>query len=309
MRGASITGWGAALPEEIVTNDDLSRRIDTNDKWIRERTGIEARHVGGTTSGLATEAGRIAMERAGVSSDQIDLVILATTSPDQTCPATAPTVQANLGLTCGAFDVNAACTGFMYGLVTAFGFVRTGHDKILVIGAETLSRITDWDDRETAILFANGAGAVVLEAVDGEGDLLGWNLESDGTMRHLITADVGGTLKMEGREIFRVAVRLMVDSARRALEQAKVSISDIKLLVPHQANIRIIEAACQRLDISMERTAIVLHRTGNTSAASIPLALADAADAGRLERGDLVLLAGFGAGMTSGSVVLRWNPA
>lgn len=308
MRGATIRSWGTSLPEKVVTNHDLESTLDTTDQWITERTGIRERRVGGSTSGLAVAAGREALDRAGWDPESVDLVVLATTSPDQQVPASASTVQNELGLNCGAFDLNAACSGFVYALVAAHGFISMGMERILVIGAETLSRITDWDDRGTAILFADGAGAVTLEAVDGPGQLLGWDLGSDGSARHILDADIGGYLKMDGREVFRRAVRVMVDSGTEALQRAGVSADEIALVVPHQANVRIIESACNRLSIPMEKAVTVLDRTGNTSSASIPLALAEAADQGRLEPGDLVLLVGFGAGMTWASAVIRWEP-
>jgi 3-oxoacyl-[acyl-carrier-protein] synthase-3 len=309
LRGARITGWGTALPDKTVTNVDLAATIDTSDDWITERTGIKERRVGGTTCGLAVEAGRAAIASAGVDLADIDLLVLATTTPDQTVPATASSVQHELGVQCGAFDVNAACSGFVYALVAAHGFIAAGANKVLVIGAETLSRITDWEDRGTAILFADGAGAVVLEATDGPGQLLGWDLASDGGARSLLYADIGGYLKMDGREVFRRAVRVMVDSGQKSIEQAGVTIDDIALVVPHQANIRIIEAAATRLGVSMDKVAVVLQRTGNTSSASIPLALVDAVEQGRVHDGDLLLLVGFGAGMTSASAVIRWGRA
>lgn len=307
-RGAVIRSWGTALPPKVVTNRDLEQTLDTSDEWIVERTGIRERRVGGTTSGLAIEAGRQALDRAGWDPSTVDLVVLATTTPDQQVPATASTVQHELGISGGAFDLNAACSGFVYGLVAAHGFVASGLSRVLVIGAETLSRITDWDDRGTAILFADGAGAVTLEAVDGPGQLLGWDLGSDGSARHILDADIGGYLEMDGREVFRRAVRVMVQSGTDALERAGVASSDIALVVPHQANIRIIESACSRLGIPMDKAVSVLDRTGNTSSASIPLALAEAADAGRIAPGDAVLLVGFGAGMTWASAVIRWQP-
>jgi 3-oxoacyl-[acyl-carrier-protein] synthase-3 len=303
-----ITGCGTALPETVVTNDDLSKTMDTNDAWIRERTGIRERRVGGTTAGLSIAAGRQAMERAGCAPEDIDLLVLATTSADQTVPATACTVQHELGLTCGAYDLNAACSGFVYALVAAYGMLGMGLKKVLVIGAETLDRITDYSDRGTGILFANGAGAAVVEATDGDSSLLGWNLASHGNLAKAIYCDWGGNLQMDGQEIFRRAARLMVDSAEQALAMAGVSAGEVSLVVPHQANLRIIEAACKRLDVPMSRTATVLQTTGNTSAASIPLALVDALEQGRIEEGDLVLLVGFGAGMTAASAVLRWGP-
>jgi 3-oxoacyl-[acyl-carrier-protein] synthase-3 len=307
VAGAVITGWGTALPPKVLTNDDLAGMMDTSDEWIQERTGIKERRVGGTTAGLSAEAGRKALEMSGVDPARIDGLILATTTPDRTVPATAPTVQNELGLRCGSFDVNAACSGFMYGLVVAHGLITMGAEKILVIGTDTLARITDWEDRNTAILFADGSGAVVLERSEGKGQLLGWDLDADGSAERFLYAEVGGYLHMDGREVFRRAVRIMVDSGEKAMAHAGVTADDINLVVPHQANIRIIEAACQRLGIPMERTATVLQYTGNTSSASIPLALVDALDNGRVNEGDLLLLVGFGAGMTAASAVLRWG--
>lgn len=307
MRGAKITGWGTALPNKVVTNEDLAKTLDTNDQWIRERTGISERRIGGTTAGLAVEAGTAALEHAGVAAEDLDLILLATTSPDEQIPASASTVQNELGAKCGAFDLNAACSGFVYGLVAAHGFVGAGADKILVIGSETMSRLTDWTDRGTAILFGDGAGAAVLEACDGPGQLLSWDLSSDGSLRHVLYAEIGGTMVMEGKEVFRQAVLAMAASASKAMDEAGVTGEDIALVVPHQANSRIIEASMKRLGIPKERAAMVLHRTGNTSSATVPLALADALDNGRVSDGDLVLLVGFGAGMTSASALLRWG--
>ncbi len=308
-RGAVITGWGTALPDRIVTNHDLELTMETSDAWIVDRTGIRERHVGGTTAGLSVESGRQALEMSGVDPAEIDLLILATTTPDRIVPATSATVQNELGLSCGAFDVNAACSGWVYGLVAAHGFIATGADKILVIGTDTLARITDWTDRNTAILFADGSGAAVIEAVDGPGQLLGWDLDADGSAEDALYCEHGGLLQMEGKEVFRRAVRIMVDSATKSLAHAGVTADDIALVVPHQANLRIISASCDRLGIGLDRASIVLDHTGNTSAASVPLALADALDAGRVTDGDLVLFVGFGAGMTSASAVIRWNQA
>ena len=302
-----ITGWGRALPETIVTNSDLAKTLDTSDEWIRERTGIEQRHIGGTTASLSIESGRKALEMSGVDPLRIDALILATTTPDRTVPATSAAVQHGLGLRCGAFDVNAACSGFVYGLVTAHGLIAIGMRNILVIGTDTLSRITDWTDRNTAILFADGSGAAVIQATDGPGQLLGWDIDADGSLENLLYADIGKTLYMEGKEVFRRAVRIMVDSAEKSLKAAGLTTSDITLVAPHQANIRIIEAACKRLDIPMSKTSWVGNKTGNTSSASIPLALFDAADNGRLKTGDNVLLVGFGAGMTAASAVIKWK--
>jgi 3-oxoacyl-[acyl-carrier-protein] synthase-3 len=303
----AITGWGRALPEKVVTNSELAKTMDTSDEWIRERTGIERRHIGGTTASLSIESGRKAIEMAGVDPLTIDALILATTTPDRTVPATSATVQHGLGLRCGAFDVNAACSGFVYGLVTAHGLIAIGMKKILVIGTDTLSRITDWSDRNTAILFADGSGAAVVEAVDGPGQLLGWDIDADGSLEDLLYAEIGGTLHMEGKEVFRRAVRIMVDSAQKSLKAAGLTTSDVTLVAPHQANLRIIEAACKRLDIPMSKAAWVGNETGNTSSASIPLALFDAADNNRLKTGDIVLLVGFGAGMTAASAVIKWK--
>ncbi|HJR24357.1 MAG TPA: beta-ketoacyl-ACP synthase III [Acidimicrobiales bacterium] len=304
-----IVGWGAALPDKVLTNADLEATLDTSDAWIVERTGIRERRVGGTTTGLALEAAEQALARADVAPGDLDLVLVATCTPDDALPAVATQVQRGLGAHCGALDVNAACSGFVYGLVAAEGFLRSGMRRVLVVGAETLSRIVDWDDRGTAILFGDGAGAVVLEAgePDGPGGLLGWDLGSDGSLRHLLHADVGGTIVMDGPEVFRRAVRVMVDSAQRALEAAGLTADDLALVVPHQANQRIIASAAAKLGVPADRIAMVLETTGNTSAASIPLALADAADAGRLGPGDPVLLVGFGAGMTWASAVLEWS--
>lgn len=305
--GARITGWGRALPPKVLTNSDLEAMMDTSDAWIRERTGIEKRHVGGTTSGLSIESGRLALEMAGVDPTEIDALVLSTTTPDRTVPATSATVQNALGLKCGAFDVNAACSGFVYATVVAHGLIAMGSKKVLLIGTDTLARITDWNDRNTAILFADGSGAAVLEATDGPGQLLAWDLDADGSAEELLYCEIGGTIHMDGKEVFRRAVRIMVDSARKSMAIAGVSADDLALVVPHQANIRIISAACDRLGVPMERAAVCINETGNTSSASIPLALFDAADKGRLSPSDLVLLVGFGAGMTAASAIIRWG--
>lgn len=307
VRGAIITGWGSALPDKVVTNDDLSRTLDTSDAWISERSGIKERHIGGTTAELSVASGRAALTMAGVDPTAIDALVLSTTTPDRCVPATSATVQNALGLRCGAFDINAACSGFVYGLAIAHGLIALGLRKILLIGTDTLSRITDWEDRNTAVLFADGSGAVVLEAVDGPGQLLGWDIDADGSAENYLYAELGGFIKMEGKEVFRRAVRIMVDSAEKSLRAAGLTPADVDLVVPHQANIRIIQAACERLGIPMEKAATVLHYTGNTSSASIPLALVDAANAGRIAPGAVVLLVGFGAGMTAASALVRWD--
>lgn len=309
MAGGRIIGWGTALPEKVVTNADLSTMMDTNDEWITERTGIKRRHVGGSTASLSVASARRAIAMAGIDPSTIDGLVLSTTTPDRTVPATSATVQNELGLRCGAFDVNAACSGFVYAYVVAQGLLAIGAKRLLVIGTDTLSRITDWSDRGTAILFADGSGACIVDATPDAGQMLGWDLDADGSLEHLLYAEVGGYMRMDGKEVFRRAVRIMVDSARKSLAKAGLSVDDVKLCVPHQANLRIIDAACRNLGIPLERTAIVLHETGNTSSASIPLALFDAADRGRLHDGDIVLLVGFGAGMTAASAVLEWrNP-
>ncbi len=307
VRGAVITGWGTALPPKVLTNRDLEKTLDTSHEWIVERSGIHERHVGGSTADLSIESGGKALAMAGVDPSAIDALVLATTTPDRTVPATSATVQHGLGLRCGAYDVNAACSGFVYALVQAHGMIAMGANKVLVIGTDTLARITDWDDRNTAVLFADGSGAVVLEAVEGPGQLLAWDLDADGSAERFLYADLGGYIKMEGKEVFRRAVRIMVDSGQKSLTLAGVEADEIALVVPHQANIRIIQAACERLGVPIERAATVLHYTGNTSSASIPLALCDALDAGRVHPGDLILLVGFGAGMTAASAVIRWG--
>jgi 3-oxoacyl-[acyl-carrier-protein] synthase III len=324
VTGASITGWGIALPERIVTNDDIATLFDTSDDWIFERSGIRTRRAAygpfvspppvdepadglGTTGVLAAEAGRKAMQMAGLDGSEISLLILCTTTPDQLIPATSAAVSAVLGVAGGAMDVNAACAGFTYGLVTASGLVGLGAEKVLLIGAETLTRATNWEDRTNAFLFGDGAGAVVVEAVPGEGSLLGWDLGVDGALVPLLYANHGSGMVMRGKEVFRRAVHATVESANASLDRAKVSIDDIALFVPHQANVRIMEASASRLGLSKDRVASVIDRTGNTSSASIPLALVDAADSGRLQDGDLILLAGFGAGMTWASAVWRWE--
>ena len=306
-RGGVITGYGIAVPDKVVTNDDLSVTLDTNDAWIRERTGIRERRIGGTTSGLAIEAGLAALEKAGRRPDEIDAIILATTTPDQIVPGTSATVQDGIGITGGAFDVNAACSGFVYALTVAHGMIAIGAERLLVIGAETLSKITDWEERSVSILVGDGAGAVVLEAVDGPGQLLSYKLGADGSLRHLLKCDHGGYLYMNGKEIFRKAVAVVVESAQQAIAEAGLTPDQIDLVVPHQANLRIISAACQRLGIPEEKAVVVIDRYGNTSSASIPLALADALDTDRLQAGQHVLLTGFGGGMTWASAVLKWG--
>lgn len=309
MRGMVIRGVGSSLPAQRLTNVDLESMMETTDDWIADRTGIRERRIGGSTSDMAIEASRIAIERSGIDPATIELVVLSTTTPDQQVPATAPTVQDALGLTCGAIDVNAACSGFTYGLIASAGMIALGSGPVLVVGSDALSRITDYHDRSTGILFADGAGAAVVTPVDGPGSLLGWDLGTDGSARGILYAEIGSVLKMDGKEVFRRAVRVMAASAQNAMRRAGVTIDDIALCIPHQANIRIIDAAIQRLGIPMERTVTNLDRVGNTSSGSIPLALDEAVQQGRIADGDLVLVCGFGAGMTWASCVLRWGAA
>ena len=306
-RGARFIGWGTSLGHRVVTNDELTSSMDTNDEWIRERTGIHRRHVGGSTAELSTISGKAALDMAGIDPKSIDALILATTTPDRTVPATSATVQNALGLACGAFDVNAACSGFVYGLVVAHGLIGVGAERIMIIGTDTLSRIVDWTDRNTAPLFADGSGAAILETTKGHGQLLGWDIDADGSAEEILYAEVGSTIQMNGKEVFRRAVRIMVDSAQKSMAAAGVTTDDISIVVPHQANIRIISAACDRLGISMDKASISIHETGNTSSASIPLALFGDFGQVKPKDGDIVLLVGFGAGMTAASAILRWN--
>ena len=308
MSYGRITGWATNLPDRVLTNDDLAQMVDTSDEWITARTGIKTRHIDGKVTEMSAAAARDAMKMADVSPDQIDLLLLATTSPDQQIPASASVIQDNLGLSCGAFDLNAACSGFVYGLVTAMQFIQGGMKRILVIGSDSLSSITNWEDRGTCILFGDGAGAVIVEDSAEEPSLLGWDLMSNGDAADLLYCEHGDNIVMDGQAVFRKAVLAMEAAAINAMEKAGVTSDQIKLVVPHQANVRIIEAALKRLNISIEKAALVLNYTGNTSAASIPLALVDALNAERVDSGDLILLVGFGAGMTSAAAVVRWDP-
>ena len=305
--GLCISGYGFALPERVVTNDELAQTLDTSNEWILERSGIAERRIGGTTSGLAVQAGKLALETAQLGPDDIDLLIVATTTPDDQVPATSSKVQHELGLSCGAMDINAACSGFVYALVTGSGFLQTGCKRVLIIGAETLSRITDWEDRSTAILFGDGAGAVVMESSNNGGQLLGWDLSSSGELRDILYAEIGGKVYMEGKEVFRKAVIAMSDSGNTAITNAGVKPEEIALVIPHQANLRIIETSMKRLGIPLERAVWVGDKTANTSSATIPIALSHALDQGQVKKNDLILLVGFGAGMTAASAVIRWG--
>lgn len=307
MTGVAITGWGAGLPDKVVTNEDMANYLDTSDEWIAERTGIRERRIGGSTSELAILAGQAAMKSAGVTGDDIDLVLLATSTPDSVMPPTSAVVQDALGIRGGAADMNVACSGFVYALGAAHGMLLGGLQKVLVIGADTLSRITDQSDRTTAVLFADGAGAVVLEATDGPNQLLAADFGSDGSTKGILRCDIGGNIEMIGKEVYRQAVLICVESITKVCEKAGISPTEVDLFVAHQANIRIIHAVMDRLGMSHDKAAIVLDRTGNTSAASVPLALTPEAESGRLSDGDLVLLCGFGAGMTWATQLWRWG--
>ena len=301
-----FTGWGIGLPENIVTNDDLSKTLDTSDEWISERTGIRERRIGSSTRELAVLAGTEAMKDAGVSPSDIDVLILATTTPERMAPATAPMIANDLGMTCMSMDLNAACSGFMYGVRTAQGLLETGAKRVLLIGAEHLSGWVDWSDRNTAVLLGDGGGAAVLEYDENVNEILSFVLGSDGASADILTAPHGGYFYMDGPEVFRRAVRVVVDSAEKAMALAGVTADQISLVVPHQANIRIIQAVTQRLGIDMDRAVITLDRYGNTSSASIPLAYYDALKNGRVKSGEYALMTGFGAGMTWASAVMKW---
>jgi len=318
-----VIGCGHYLPERILTNSDIEKIVDTTDDWIIERTGIQSRHIaaeGETTSMLATRAAERAIENAGCLATDIDLIVLATATPDYTFPSTATQVQAALGIHSGAaFDVQAVCSGFVYALTVADKFLISGsHKRALVIGAETFSRILDWTDRTTCVLFGDGAGAVVLEAQSGKGTLedrgvLNTVLRSDGRHRDKLYVDGGpsttgtsGHLRMEGREVFRHAVTCLAEVIEETFAQTGVSAQDIQWFVPHQANRRIIDATARKLNIDPAHVVVTVEKHGNTSAASIPLALSTACQDGRIKRGDLVLLEAMGGGFTWGAALVRW---
>ncbi|MBK1623574.1 beta-ketoacyl-ACP synthase III [Afifella marina] len=323
MKRSLIAGIGSALPEKVLTNRDLESIVDTSDEWIVQRTGISERHIaaeGETTSDLALAAAEKALADAGLTSSDIDLIVLATATPDQTFPATACTVQDRLGMHHGyAFDVQAVCSGFLFALTTADAHLKAGSAKrALVIGAETFSRILDWSDRGTCVLFGDGAGAVVLEAHDADEEtsprgLLTAHLRSDGHFRDKLFVDGGpsstrtvGHLRMEGREVFKHAVATITDVITDAFEATGESAETIDWFVPHQANRRIIDASAKRLGIAEEKVVVTVQHHGNTSAASIPLALDVAVRDGRIKKGDLVLLEAMGGGFTWGSALIRW---
>jgi 3-oxoacyl-[acyl-carrier-protein] synthase-3 len=318
-----VRGVGSYLPERVVTNKDLMARIETSHEWIVQRTGIEQRHIAAdneTTSWLGIRAAKAALADAGLDATDIDLIVVATSTPDYTFPSTATIVQEGLGIHHGAaFDLQAVCTGFVYAVATADKFLASGsHKRALVIGAETFSRILDWEDRTTCVLFGDGAGAIVLEAAEGEGTsadrgVLTAHLRSDGRHRDKLYVDGGpgstrstGVLKMEGREVFRFAVGMVTDVIRDAFEATGTTAEDLDWFVPHQANKRIITASADKLGIAPDKVVITVDRHGNTSAASIPLALDVAKRDGRIKEGDLVMIEAIGGGFTWGSALIRW---
>ncbi|MEO0328776.1 MAG: beta-ketoacyl-ACP synthase III [Pseudomonadota bacterium] len=318
-----ITGCGSYLPENVMRNADFETFLDTSDDWIIQRTGIRQRHIaqdGETTADLAEKAARNALNTAGVSVDDIDLIILATSTPNNTFPATAVEVQHRLGMKHGAaFDTQAVCSGFVFALTTADQYIRSGHSKrILVIGAETFSRILDWEDRTTCVLFGDGAGAVVIEAHEGAGTsddrgILTCHLRSDGAHKEKLFVDGGpsstksvGYLRMEGKEVFRHAVGMITDVIEDAYTATGLNSDDLDWFIPHQANKRIIDASAKKLKITPEKVVITVDRHGNTSAASIPLAMDAAFQAGKLKQDNLILLEAMGGGFTWGSILLRW---
>lgn len=328
MVQAWFSGTGSMLPQRVLTNFDLEKMVDTSDEWIVQRTGIRERRVlgdGESTSDLAVEAGRRALSDSGVQADEVDAVIAATLTPDRVCPALAVTIQDSLGLSnaCG-FDLNAACTGFVYGAAIAAGAVQSGlFRNVLLVGAEGLSRVVDFQDRNSSILFGDGAGAAVISATsdDSSSRIIDSLLRSDGSQADLIMIPAGGTrspashetvehrqhfLKLKGREVFKFATKAMVELVETALSRNGVQVSDLDMVIPHQVNYRIIEAAQKKLRIPEEKMYLNLERYGNTSAASVPVALDEAAREGRLERGALVLFVAFGAGMTWGYNLVRW---
>ncbi|MDJ0276835.1 beta-ketoacyl-ACP synthase III [Sphingomonas sp. 2R-10] len=320
MIRAVVTGTGSALPANRVSNAQLAERVDTSDEWIVERTGIRFRHIAAeheTTATLATDAARAAIAAAGLDAGQIDLIVLATATPDQTFPATATKVQAALGIDdCVAFDVAAVCSGFLYAVQVADSMLRAGvHRRALVIGAETFSRILDWEDRATCVLFGDGAGAIVLEATedaDGRG-ILSTRLHADGRHNGLLYVDGGpsttgtvGKLRMKGKEVFRHAVVNLAAVMGESLDLAGLTPADVDWVVPHQANARILDATARKLGLAPEKVVVTVDRHANTSAASVPLALDVAVKDGRIKRGDLVVLEAMGGGFTWGAAVVRW---
>jgi 3-oxoacyl-[acyl-carrier-protein] synthase III len=320
-----IIGWGRAVPDKIVTNADLEKMVDTSDEWIVTRTGIRERRIapeGINTSTLSVQASKIALEKAGLIAADLDLIIVATSSPDHLLPAVSSEIQHQLGANCGAFTLVAGCTGFVYSLVTAQQFIATGmYRTILVIGAEVISRNVDWTDRNTCVLFGDGAGAVVVQACDQQTGVLAAELGSDGAGAEHLMMPLGIAhpatheaidkkyqyIRMNGREVFKFATRTLARSAAETIGRSGLSIHDIDLMIPHQANARIIELAARQLGLPMEKVFLNIDRYGNTSAASIPIALAEAIEEGRVKEGDRLVLVGFGAGLTWASAVVQFG--
>lgn len=326
MHSAGILGVGHYVPEKIMTNEDIEKLVETNDQWIVERTGIKQRRIsdpGTPTSELAYRAAKNALESAKVTPEELDLIIVATISPDFLTPSTANVLQDKLGaVNAAAFDLSAACSGFVYGSAIASQFIETGvYKKVLVIGAETLSKFVNWKDRNTCIIFADGAGAAVYGQVDDGYGVLSFDLGSDGSGGHTIQIPAGGsnhpadqesidknmhTLVMNGKDTFKFAVRAMGNTVLKSLERAGLTKEQIDIMIPHQANIRIIQSAAKRLNLSMDKVFVNIHKYGNASAASIPIAMSEAYAEGRLKRGDIVALSGFGAGLTWASCIMKW---
>lgn len=324
---AAIVGLGVYVPEKILTNDDLSKLVDTSDEWIRAKSGIRERHIAGSeqaTSDLGTIAAQRALQQAGISPDEIDLVIVATVTPDMQTPSTACLIQANLHMNkAAAFDLNNGCTGFIYALTVGSQFITSGfYRTVLVIGADVLSSITDWSDRETCVLLGDGAGAVVLQATSPGKGILASCLGADGTGANHLRIPAGGArtpltaqslankqnkVHMNGPEVFKFAMKRLPEVTEKVLAMAQICRDDIALIIPHQANLRIIEAAARHMDIPLDRFMINLDRYGNTSAASIPIALQEAVEIGRVKKGDIIVLSAFGAGLAWGSSVIRWE--
>ncbi|MCR6544193.1 ketoacyl-ACP synthase III [Dehalobacterium formicoaceticum] len=327
IRSVGIAGVGSYVPERILTNDELEQMVDTSDEWIRTRTGISTRHIAAenqATSDLAYEAAKIALEDAGLKAEELDLIIVATSSPDMLFPATSCILQEKLGIKGKpSFDMEAACSGFIYGLAVGAQFIATGiYENVLVVGAETLSRLVDWEDRNTCVLFGDGAGAAVLRPVEKGKGLLSFYLGADGGGGDLLKVAAGGAalpascetvenrlhfISMKGNEVYKFAVRVMGSAAVTALEKAGLSKDDVSFVVPHQANIRIVEAAMRRLGLPMEKAFINLNKYGNMSSASIPVALDELYRTQKLKEDDILVLVGFGAGLTWGSAVIKWN--